>query len=366
MRAKVGILGAGQLGRMLAIAGYPLDLGFVFVDPAPDAPAAALADQIALDYDNPTAQSALAGCDVVTYEFENVPVAAAEQLLRVVSVLPPPAALVVAQDRLLEKGCFRELGIPTPEFRGVGSESELESALRDLGLPAFVKTRRFGYDGRGQAVIERLDQAAACFKRLRGLPLIVERKVGFDRELSVIAVRGKTGEIRFYPLVENHHEHGILKSTLAPAPDLTPELTRKAEGYARRLLEHFDYVGVLALELFQVGSELVANEIAPRVHNSGHWTIEGAETSQFENHLRAVLGMPLGDTATRGHSAMLNLIGSLPDPAPLLELPGAHLHLYGKSERAGRKLGHLTLRRNSPEERAESLDAALKVLERAV
>jgi 5-(carboxyamino)imidazole ribonucleotide synthase len=341
---KVGVLGAGQLGRMLALGGYPLGMSFVFVDPAADAPAGQLAELVVADYEDDAALRRLAECDVVTYEFESVPVAAAEHLAQRVAVRPPPEALRVAQDRLNEKRFLNELGIPTPRFAAVGSETELAAALAEIGTPAVLKTRREGYDGKGQRVIRSESDAGAAWRELGGVPLILEAFVPFDREVSLIAVRGRDGRVAFYPLVENHHVDGMLRTSFAPAPDLQPALQTRAEEYGRALVERLDYVGVVALELFEARGELLANEIAPRVHNSGHWTIEGAKTSQFENHLRAIAGWPLGDTAACGLSAMVNLVGSVPDRAHILAIPGAHLHVYAKEPRPGRKVGHVTLR----------------------
>jgi 5-(carboxyamino)imidazole ribonucleotide synthase len=343
---------------MLALAGYPLGMRFRFLDPAPDSPAGHLAEHIAAPYDDRAAlERFAAGLDVVTYEFENVPDEAARYLSARLPVYPPPAALSVSQDRLTEKTFFREHGIPTPDFVPVNKLDDLRAGLERVGAPAVLKTRRFGYDGKGQAVVRSAGGAADAWEVLGAgeRPLILEAFVAFRRELSVLALRGRDGETAFYPLVENHHREGILRLSLAPAPDLTPELQALAEDYAGRALDALGYVGVLAIELFEVDGGLMANEMAPRVHNSGHWTIEGAETSQFENHLRAVAGLPLGSTAPRGHSAMVNIIGTLPDAAAVLAVEGAHLHLYGKEPRAGRKLGHITVRG----------DDAARVMERA-
>jgi 5-(carboxyamino)imidazole ribonucleotide synthase len=329
--ATVGVIGGGQLGRMLALAGVPLGLSFRFLDPAPEAPAREVGELLVGAYDDPELLDRLAaGAEVVTYEFENVPVAAARR----VGALPGPAALEAAQDRLEEKRLFRRLGIPT---------APLDDEVRDF--PALLKTRRLGYDGKGQRLVQTRPGSDPGH--------VLEGLVPFDRELSLLAVRGRDGDTRFYPLVQNVHEGGILRRTTAPAED-APQA--EAEEFAARLLDELDYVGVLALELFDVGGELVANELAPRVHNTGHWTIEGAETSQFENHLRAVLGLPLGSTAARGESVMLNLIGTSPPAADVLALPGAHLHLYGKAPRPGRKLGHVTLLAPEPE-RLQALEA---------
>jgi 5-(carboxyamino)imidazole ribonucleotide synthase len=260
------------------------------------------------------------------------------------TVHPSTAALEVSQDRLSEKTTFRELGIPVPEFAPVDDLEDLRKRAEEIGLPAVLKTRRGGYDGKGQVVLRDPDDIDSGFATRRdGGPLILEAMVPFDRELSVIAVRSADGEVRCWPLAENVHEDGILRRSTAPAPDLAPALQQTAEGYTRALLERFDYVGVLALELFQVGDGLLANEMAPRVHNSGHWTIEGAVTSQFENHLRAILGWPLGATDARGATVMVNLIGELPDPSAVLAVDGAHLHLYAKAPRPGRKVGHITI-----------------------
>lgn len=349
---RVGVLGAGQLGRMLALAGTPLNCSFVFVDPTPAAPAAALGRQVVCEYTDPVGLAALAACDVVTYEFESVPVEAADALVECVPVFPPPGALRVAQDRFLEKNCFRELGIATAPFEAVNSAEELALAVLKLGLPAVLKTRRLGYDGKGQFVLKQPHDVPTAWAAVGGAPSILEGFVQFERELSLLSVRARDGAVRFYPLVENHHERGILRKTLAPAPQLTPALQSAAEASATRILEHLDYVGVLALELFQVGATLVANEIAPRVHNSGHYSIEGSFTSQFENHLRAILGLPLGETASISPSCMLNLVGCLPEASAVLAVPDAHLHLYGKSARAGRKVGHITVRATTAAELA--------------
>jgi 5-(carboxyamino)imidazole ribonucleotide synthase len=340
----VGILGGGQLGRMLAMAGYPLGLRFRTLDPSAAAPAGHLTEHYVDDYTDTDALSRFAlGLDIVTYEFENVPVDSARFLNRRVNVYPPPEALETSQDRLVEKSFFQRLGIPTPPFVRVDSWEDLEKAIDSIGLPALLKTRRFGYDGKGQYVLEKEEDAVLAWQTLGGVPLIFENKIAFEREVSILAVRSTTGETTIYPLVENHHEKGMLRLSLAPAPNLTGELQRQAEEYATRVLNELNYVGVLAIEFFQLNNGLYANEMAPRVHNSGHWTIEGAETSQFENHLRAILGMPLGSTQLKGFAAMINLIGAIPDRHSVLAIPEAHLHLYGKAVRPNRKVGHITL-----------------------
>lgn len=353
----VGILGGGQLGYMLALAGYPLDFHFRFLDPSPQAPVGRIAPRVSAEYTDFEALEKFAhGLALVTYEFENVPVEAVHFLQKRVPVYPPPAALETAQDRLSEKSLFCKLGIPTTDFAPVSSAADLDRAVQKLGLPTVLKTCRLGYDGKGQWVL-RCDQDVARAKsEIPAVPLILEKFVRFSRELSVLAVRGRSGETAFYPLVENHHRGGILRLSIAPAPNLAASLQRQAETAASRVLEALDYVGVLAIELFECAGKLLANEMAPRVHNSGHWSIEGAVTSQFENHLRAVAGLPLGHTRTLGTSAMLNLIGEVPEPSELLGVPDTHLHLYGKSLRPGRKVGHVTLRADSSEALRQQID----------
>jgi len=346
----IGILGGGQLGYMLALAGYPLGLHFRFLDPSPEAPVGRIAQRVTADYTDQAALEKFSnGLELVTYEFENVPVEAAKFLAERVPVYPPPAALEVAQDRLNEKHLFRKLGIASTEFAPVSNPGELDTAVKTLGLPAVLKTSRMGYDGKGQWILRTAQDVAKANSELPPVNLILERFVPFTRELSVLAVRSRAGETAIYPLVENHHRSGILRLSLAPAPRLEAPIQRDAESAARRVLESLKYVGMLAIEFFEHQGDLLANEMAPRVHNSGHWTIEGAVTSQFENHLRAVLGLPLGSTGPAGHCAMLNLIGDLPESSEVLAVPDAHLHLYGKSPRPGRKLGHITLRAASPE-----------------
>lgn len=340
---RIGVLGAGQLGRMLALAGYPLGCEFLFVDPVAQSPAGLLAPQLVGAYDSELALERLAACDVVTYEFESVLIEPVERLAQRTPVFPPPLALRVAQDRLHEKQCFRELGIPTAAFAPVSSEADLRAALEALGLPAVLKTRRFGYDGKGQFVLRKASDAGLAWQTLGGASCILEAFVPFARELSVLGVRGREGQTAFYPLVENEHRDGILRLTWAPATQLDAALTAQAESYSARLLDHLGYVGVLALELFQVGTELFANEMAPRVHNSGHFSIEGAVTSQFENHVRAITGLPLGVTDVSKPCAMLNLVGAMPRPEAVLAIAGAKLHLYGKAPRPRRKVGHITL-----------------------
>ncbi len=358
----VGVLGAGQLGRMLGLAAAPLGIATRYYDDAnatsPAPPAACIGPVTSGKFDDFAALDGFAaGCDVITYEFENVPVAAAEHLNRSRPVWPPPGALRAAQDRVVEKAFFRDAGTGVPGFAAVDSLADLERAVKDLGTPAILKTRRMGYDGKGQTTVRTPEGASAALAKLTagrsaGQPadLIVEAFVPFLRELSVIGVRGADGAMAFYPVVQNFHESGILAESVAPAAALPLKMQEAAETIARRAMGGLGYVGVLAIELFElIDGRLLVNEMAPRVHNSGHWTIEGAVTSQFENHMRAVAGLPLGSTAAVGCSLMLNAIGEMPDAATVLRVPNAHLHDYGKSPRPGRKVGHVTVCREDYE-----------------
>ncbi len=337
----IGILGGGQLARMMALAGHPLGHRFVFLDPAPDACAAPLGELLVAPYDDRNALTRLAQqVDVVTFDFENVPATSLAFLAEKIPVFPPPAALQAAQDRLVEKNLFRQLGIATANYVAVATEEDLTGAVAQLGLPAILKTRTEGYDGKGQWLLRNQIDVTNAWSELAGRAAILEAFVKFEREVSAIGVKAQSGETLFYPLAENTHRDGVLFQTFSTTDD---PMQARAEQQTSLLLDALGYVGVIAVEFFQVGDALLANEFAPRVHNSGHWTIEGAETSQFENHLRAVTGLPLGQTSVRGHYAMVNLIGSMPNPQAVLAIPGAHLHSYGKAPRAGRKLGHITL-----------------------
>lgn len=339
---KVGILGAGQLGRMLALAGYPHGHSFRFFDTIADASASQLAPCVTASYSDSAALEAFAhGLDVVTYEFENVPLEAARFLAERVPVYPPPRALEVSQDRFIEKKFFTSLHIPTPAYAEVSTLEDLNMAVAQIGVPCILKTRRFGYDGKGQSLLRSGDDCERAWGDVAGAPSILERVVPFEYEVSMLAARGASGWRAFYPLVRNIHADGILRVSQAPIEN--PALQRRAEEYVMRVLDELSYVGMVALEFFVVDGNLLINEMAPRVHNSGHLTIEGSETSQFENHLRATCGMPAGSTAPRGVAAMINLIGDLPDPSAVLQIEGAHLHLYAKSSRPNRKLGHITI-----------------------
>ena len=343
----VGILGGGQLARMLALSGAPLGLRFLVMDTEADACAGQFAPLLVGDYRDESALAEFASkVDVATFDFENVPAESAQWLSARVPVFPNPSALAIAQDRLAEKTLFRELDIPVPDFATVATRGELDAALARVGVPCILKTRRLGYDGKGQFRIRALADADAAWDALGAqadkVGLIVEAFVPFQRELSVIAVRSRDGEVRTWPLTRNWHEDGILSLSVAPAA-ADADIQAQAGAFARKVAQALDYVGVFALELFEHDGRLLGNEMAPRVHNSGHWTIEGAVCSQFENHLRAVLGLPLGDTSARGVSVMLNWIGELPDAAAVLGEADAHWHDYGKEPRAGRKVGHATV-----------------------
>jgi 5-(carboxyamino)imidazole ribonucleotide synthase len=356
---KIGILGAGQLGRMLALSGYPLGLEFRLLDPATDPCSKSVAETIQGEYEDfSTLFKFTQGLTAITYEFENVPIDTARWLNERVPVYPPPSILAVAQDRILEKNFFRDLGIPTPAFAAIESKAEFDQAIATIGLPSVLKTTRFGYDGKGQAVLRTREDAELAWARLGGRPLILEGFVPFDYEVSLISVRSQSGEYRFYPLVQNTHRDGILAKSVVPATKSETDLQTLAEGYARKILDQINYVGVLAIEWFVVDGKLLANEMAPRVHNSGHWSIEGAFCSQFENHIRAVAGLPLGSTELVAPSVMWNLIGNLPDQQRLLSIAGLHVHLYGKPPRAGRKIGHLT-KLNPSDEDSHKIEAII-------
>ena len=337
---RIGIIGAGQLGQMLGFAARDLGVECRFLDPSISPPARVCGDVIQRPFDDAAALAELAAdCDVITYEFENIPINALQQIEDKVAVYPPVDALRHAQDRLNEKRLFEQLGIPLPAYHAVATREDMIAAADVLGLPMVIKTRRLGYDGKGQFVVRAASDVDAAWAQLGAQALIAEQWVPFDYEVSSIGVRNVDGEIRIYALSHNVHEDGILRVSRSPVD--APLLAEKAAEYVRRLLLRLDYVGVLALELFMKDGELLANEFAPRVHNSGHWTIEGAATSQFENHLRAVMNLPLGSTANRGHAGMVNLIGEIPDRARALG--ESHLHDYGKAPRPGRKLGHITV-----------------------
>ncbi len=347
MIKTVGILGAGQLARMLAQAGQPMGLEFVFLDPATDACAAEFGEHICAEWDDEEALEKLGRCsDVVTFDFENVPESSASLIESLCPVFPPPRALFKSQDRLREKSMMQELGIPVASFYPVNSRPDLIAAVEKIGLPCVLKTRRFGYDGKGQAVLRFQEDMERAWQALGDFELICEAFVPFDLECSIIAARGRDGQTVYWPLTRNLHRDGIL--TVSRVPAFGQQLQERAENLIQRLLDHLDYTGVMALELFLKDDELLANEFAPRVHNSGHWSIDGADFSQFENHLRAICGLPLGDTGNSLHTLMFNLLGAMPGYSTqaslnLHPIAGLHWHDYHKTARAGRKIGHVTV-----------------------
>ncbi|MDX9912788.1 MAG: 5-(carboxyamino)imidazole ribonucleotide synthase [Phycisphaerales bacterium] len=362
----LGVLGGGQLGRMLAVAASRLGVRTRVLDGSPDAPAGDVAELHVGRFDDERALARFAeGLSVATYEFENIPSGPVRALAEMVDVRPGVRALEIAQDRVDERELARSVRVPTPRDAAVDGAEGLDGAIGEVGLPAILKTRRMGYDGKGQVVISGAEDVARAGELLKHGGCLLDRKVGFARELSIIGARSMSGEIAFYPLCENVHEGGILRVTRAPAE--APAIVRvAAERHLRAVAEALGYVGVLTLELFDMGEgaepRLLLNEIAPRVHNSGHWTIEGAHCDQFESHVRAVMGMALGDTGSRGHSAMVNLIGSLPDAGALLRVRGGRVHLYGKEARPGRKLGHVTLTDEDPKRLDARVDELLRLV----
>lgn len=354
---KVGVLGAGQLGRMLALAGYPLELDFHFYDTSgqPSVGLGAVTCDPSADLENDKLKSFLADVDVVTYEFEHLPLHLTQHIEKQAKLYPPSKSIEVCQNRALEKALFTKLGIPTPKYHIINSLDALKNAVEELGCPVVTKTTTEGYDGKGQFVIKSPDQCELAWKTI-GLTengprdLIVESFVNFKRELSIIAVRSINDDMSVYPLTENDHFEGILRYSFAPAENVSEETVQQANSYIKELMHELGHVGILTLELFETDNGLVANEMAPRVHNSGHWTIEGTNCSQFENHLRAITGMPLGSTEAERPTCMINIISEKGDIAGIMALPYAHIHLYGKEERAGRKLGHITVQADNIEE----------------
>jgi 5-(carboxyamino)imidazole ribonucleotide synthase len=358
---RIGIIGAGQLGQMLGYAARDLGYECRFIDPSESPPAATVGQVIRAPFDDADALAMLAlESDVITYEFENVPVDALAPIADIVPVYPPPGALRHAQDRLAEKRLFGHLEIPLPDYRIIDSRDDLAAAVAEIGLPLVLKTRRLGYDGKGQFVLRQRGDVSAAWESLGGKALIAEQWIPFDREVSAIGARNVDGDLAVYPLTHNEHAGGILHTSRAPFED--PGLESGARQYLGDLMDHLGYVGVLALELFVAGDKLLANEFAPRVHNSGHWTIEGARTSQFSNHLLAITNQPLGPTSCQGHAGMVNLIGEIPAAARHLTFDGCRLHDYGKSPRPGRKLGHITVVAETAESRDRALESVLESL----
>lgn len=347
---NIGILGGGQLALMMAQVGSSLGLSFMFFCPDSRACAASFGRHLCAPYDDKLAQKHFAKwSDVATYEFENIPLSVVESLQQQIPLHPASSVLSVARDRLAEKLLFRNLGISTAKFAPVNSLATLINVIEEISFPAILKQRTQGYDGKGQMLLRNASDLSAAWEKIGKVPCIVESMVAFRRELSIIAARNQKGDIVFYPVSENYHRDGILRLSISRQDD---PMQVRAEGIIRGIMHNLGYVGIMVLEFFQVGDQLYANELAPRVHNSGHWTIEGAETSQFENHLRAICGLPLGKTSSAQISAMINLIGRLPVAAQIRNIPGASLHIYDKEERPGRKVGHVTLTSSdcSPEE----------------
>jgi 5-(carboxyamino)imidazole ribonucleotide synthase len=346
---------------MMALAGYPLGIECHLLDTRADSSGGQVAPIRVAELDDLQALEALAReADVITFDIENVSVAALESLQAIVPVHPAPAAVAVAQDRLSEKRLFDSLGIPAAPYVTIDGAADFDEVDTELGWPVVIKARRLGYDGRGQRLVDSAGELAAAWAELGERPAIAEGFVDFDCEVSLIGVSDQSQNLRFYPLTENRHADGMLESSIAPF--VNAELQQQAEAWMTAMVRKFHYVGILTIEFFVTPSGLVANEIAPRVHNSGHWTIEGAVSSQFENHLRAILGLPTGATTTRGTIAMRNLIGRMPARAELLAIDGLHMHDYGKSPRPGRKIGHCTMvaaDRNSAQASLDTLDRLL-------
>lgn len=349
----VGILGGGQLARMMALAGIPLGLQFRILDPAADACAAALGELLQAGFDDINAASELGqSVDVATYDFENIPAESANALLQHCALYPGVAALQQCQDRLVEKTLLEDLDIAVAPFAAVSSRPELLAAVEQLGFPCVLKTRRLGYDGKGQAILRQLEDLERGWQKLGDNELILEAFVAFDAECSLVSVRDQTGNVKAWPLTRNVHQDGVLMLSHPGSHlgSLNAGLQEQAEQIAQCLLGHFDYIGVMTVEFFVSNGQLMVNEIAPRVHNSGHWTIDAASTSQFENHLRAICGLPLGSVAQQRACLMFNWIGQIPNAAELLSITDLHLHDYGKAARPGRKLGHATLTAASEQE----------------
>lgn len=355
----VGILGGGQLARMMALAGYPLGINFVFFDPVASACAGQLGELVVADYDDYSALDKFCKkVDCVTLDFENVPVAALRQVAKQIPVFPAPEVLEIAQDRLTEKTFCRDNGIPTADFIAINSRSQLLDAAAEFAFDGILKTRRLGYDGKGQYRINGRDSIDDIPEDIFSQDLILEQRVNFVREVSVIVVRNAQGEMKTWSLCENQHQDGILATTIAPAP--ATDLDEKTIAYASKMAEQLNYIGVLVIEFFQTDKQIMVNEMAPRVHNSGHWSIEGAATSQFENHLRAGLGLPLGSTENKGIAAMINWIGTFPEDCLQTYEPNLYWHIYGKQPRAGRKIGHSTILSDNRQELHDRMVALAK------
>ena len=360
--SRVGIVGAGQLGRMLALAGYPLGIQCMFLDRSAGAPAAQVAPILTGELGDAGQLEALACANqVVTFDWENIAGSALAPLEKLTLVRPPRAALEVSQDRMSEKALFAKLRIPVAAHAAIDNKDQLQRAIAKLGLPGVLKTRRLGYDGKGQFVLRGPAAIEEAWAAIGGSGLIYEKFQEFSREVSLVGARAPTGEIVFYPLSANTHGGGILHYSIAPF--VNRKLEHAARLYLKRVMQALAYVGVLTIEFFVVKGRLIANEMAPRVHNSGHWTIEGCVTSQFENHLRAICNLPLGSTRALGNTAMINFLGTMPDEQRLLAIDGLAFHDYGKEPRPGRKLGHCTILKKRTMERNSALANALKLIE---
>jgi 5-(carboxyamino)imidazole ribonucleotide synthase len=358
----VGIVGAGQLGRMLALAGYPLGVRCLFLDRSSESPGAQVAPSLIGELEDAARLNELASrSDVVTFDWENISGSALEPLEKITRVRPPRAALEVSQDRVAEKALFSRLKIPVAAHAAINSKPELIAAAEKIGLPGVLKTRRLGYDGKGQFVLRTPPDVDAAWDAIGGSDLIYEKFQSFSREVSLVGARSAAGETVFYPLSANTHGGGVLRYGVAPFANA--RLQRTAKLYAKRIMDELHYVGVLTVEFFVVNGRLVANEMAPRVHNSGHWTIEGCVTSQFENHLRAICDLPLGSTRPLGATAMINFLGKMPDRERLLAIEGLAFHDYGKEPRPGRKLGHCTILKRRAKDRDRALAEALKLVQ---
>ena len=359
---KIGVLGAGQLGRMLALSAYPLGHQMRFLALSEEDPSSLLGKTF-IHNNNPEMVSNFAdSSDIVTYESENTDVTIVNEISKNTKVFPSDKSLYISQHRGREKALLDALKIPCAPYQMVNSLDDLKSAIKNIGIPCILKTATDGYDGKGQFLIKSETQTQEAWGKMAGADSILEGFINFKRELSLIAVRGIDGSLEYYPLVENSHHEGILRLTIAPAENISASLQKKAEEYMSSILKEIKHVGVLTIELFE-SDDLLVNEIAPRVHNSGHWTIEGAQTSQFENHIRAITESPLGQTTiTSKFSAMINIIGVHGPIQKVLKTKNAHLHLYNKEERTGRKLGHITLTSDSIDELNQTIGSLKEYL----
>lgn len=357
---KLGIVGGGQLGRMMAQAALPLGIRTAFLDPSDQACAGDVGELITAAYDDADAAMKLAAdADAVTFEFENVPPETVATIAETKPAYPPSEALRTARDRWLEKSLFQSLGIKTPPLALVNDQQTLEDGVDKVGFPCVLKTRTMGYDGKGQKVLKSRADVPGTFEELGSVPMILEGFIEFEYEISCVGVRSQTGQSVFYPVIVNEHKQGMLYRS---EPLEQSSLQTIAENAVKAVMDALDYVGTMAFEFFVLGDDLIANEIAPRVHNSGHWTIEGARCSQFENHVRAVLGLPLGATDLTGPVVMYNVIGTRPNVIDLLSVPGVHWHDYTKAERPGRKIAHVTITANNKTQlavRAERVEQLL-------